>query len=551
MFGVLADAVLVFYLSLIIWRVYSQGERLWKQSSSLLDTICHVILVLFLYLTFHLLKEEHLNLRISLSTALSALCACLVSLVFGISLGRSWGYAEAKGERELQSVNGSEQERKRVLKQKQIPISGESNAFVAHQHQQLPPSLSSTPAPPPETTIDTQEIYEAAEVAKLNLLSILEINQPNRSETLPRNWKLVRSGNSSHVWMAAHKASNTLIKGSCVTSLSSAAIAKYFYENNLPTGLESIMREKETLFTFRRNRVVVTRLLCNLGTLTSAKREFYLVTYWAEMENGTIVICSRSLPESYTPQISTTANQHSKHKSYTRGFISSCGFVIVPNHVRGEEKRGCQVLYSVDIDFFSTSMGMKRQHSAKAEAIINATLERLDHLSSIPPEEANANTIDSLTLSPGTLLDHAMGSMNTTSQKHYQSVIQGVSYQHHLELKSISKDAINRLLSLHMSATAKFTTSNPHKLPSGRDAGDDQASERKWTTFFDQDGIAISEYCGHDSPVGTLMASCHVNVSPASFKAIYSLIVSHHPLLSCTLSVGLPSNDTEAARRVP
>jgi hypothetical protein len=532
MFDVLVDVVLVFYLSLIIWRIYSHGDRLWKHSSSLLDTISHVILMIFLYLTFHLLKEEHLNLRISLSTALSALCACLLSLVFGLSLGRSWGYAEAQGElRHSSHLDGSEQERKRFLKPKHNPVFVDSDALTAHQLAS--PLLS----PLPETTMDTQEIYEAAEVAKLNLLSILEINSPTpHTETLPRNWKLVRSGNNSHVWLSTHKASNTLIKGSCMTALSSAETAKYFYQNNLATGLEAIMKEKEMLFTFRRNRVVVTRMLCNLGTLTSAKREFYLVTYWSEMENGTIMICSRSLPESYTPLLSssTATGQHSKHKSYSRGFISSCGFVIVPNHLQGEQKRGCQVFYSVDVDFFSTSMGMKRQHSAKSDAIISATLERLEHLSCLVPEETNTN-IDSLTLSPGTLLDHAMGGMNNTSQKHYQSVIQGISYQHRLELKNISKDAINRLLNLHISAAANPSAHNPRKF-SGREGGD-QATEKKWTTFFDQDGIAISEYCGQDSPVGTLMASCHVNVCMNTPPVTHPLYLSS---LSLCLWLCLP-----------
>ena len=224
------------------------------------------------------------------------------------------------------------------------------------------------------------------------------------------------------------------------------------------------MKEKEILASFRRNRVVLTRMLCNLGKLTSAKREFYFVTYWAEMENGTIVICSRSLPEAYVPQRGSGGSSNSssgKHKSYTRGFISSCGFVIIPNRLVAlndslitspeMKKRGCQILYCVEIDFCSSSMGMKRQHSAKSEAIVNSTLELLDQLSSMAPEDHNAN-IKSLTLSPGTL----MGSLDTPSEKHFHGVIQGISHHHRLELMNISKNSIQRSLNLHTPAARTF-----------------------------------------------------------------------------------------------
>jgi hypothetical protein len=560
LFGMMVNAVLILYFTLILWRISSNSQKLWTQNSFLLDTFCHLILLLFLYLTFYLMKDELMNLRINLSTALCVLCSCLISLIFGITIGRSWGYAEAKNEKhENQNVSNSN-EKKRVIKSKNhIPVSSSSSSLpteLMDNFNSHPFSSAAAAAHMPHvssqivTPMDTQEIYEAAEVAKLNLLSTLEIHPKPRSDNLQTpsgNWKLVRSGAQSHVWISTQKTTKTLIKGSCLSSLSPAAVAKYFYQNNLSTGLEGIMKEKEILTSFRRNRVVLTRMLCNLGKLTSAKREFYFVTYWAEMENGTIVICSRSLPDAYIPQQSngggggsSTNSSSSKHKSYTRGFISSCGFVIVPNRLlvasndslvtppsssSEMKKRGCQVLYCVDIDFCSSSMGMKRQHSAKSEAIVNSTLELLDQLSGMAPEDRNAN-IDSLALSPGTLLDHAMGGMDTPSEKHFHGVIQGISHQHRLELMNISKDSIQRLLNLHMSsANSSSRLSLPKSLPSGR-----ELLERNWTNFYDQDGIVISEYCGNDSPMGTLMASCHVNVSKPLPPSLLSSLSDRLPL---------------------
>jgi hypothetical protein len=558
--GIVINAVLVLYLTLIAWRIFSNFQKLWRQSSFLLDTLCHLVLLLFLYLTFNLMTDDLMNLKINLSTALCVLCSCLISLIFGITIGRSWGYAEAKNEKHDIPISNAI-EKKRIIKSKNnIPASSSSSSLTSSLSTELMDSYMSTQSSSTVsgsqtsshnvTAMDTQEIYEAAEVAKLNLLSILEIHPTPRSEnfkTPSGNWKLARSGLHSHVWISTQKTTKTVIKGSCITSLSPAAVAKYFFQNNLSTGLEGIMKEKEMITSFRRNRVVLARMLCNLGKLTSAKREFYLVTYWAEMENGTIVICSRSLPEAYLPPHSTSASassssSSSKHKSYTRGFISSCGFVIIPNRLLSDssasaemrnKRAGCQVLYCVDIDFCSSSMGMKRQHSAKSEAIVNSTVELLDQLSGMAPEHrnnSNSNSIDSLTLSPGTLLDHAMGGLETPSEKHFQGVIQGISHQHRLELMNISKDSINRLLSLHMTAAAvavsagnAVSVSVPKSLSSASSRGDRVFEEKKWTSFYDQDEIVISEYCGNDSPMGTLMASCHVNVRPSS-----------SPLLLCT-----------------
>jgi hypothetical protein len=257
------------------------------------------------------------------------------------------------------------------------------------------------------------------------------------------------------------------------------------------------------------------------------------VTYWAEMENGSIVVCSRSLPDTYQPNPQIASHSKNSGKSPTRGFVYSCGFIIMPTHLAlsstamlsspESRKKGCQVLYCVEMDFCASSIGMRRQNSTKSDAIINYVLEQMDSINSITPDP---NIDSSLILSPGTLLDHAMGCLETTTVKHVQGVIQGISQQHRSELKNISKDSINRLLMLHMSSVALNHPSGVRTIGSQAES---EISERKWTTFYDQDGIVISEYCGSESPVGTLMASCHVNVSS--------------PLFFFSFNLGFPSND--------
>jgi hypothetical protein len=221
--------------------------------------------ILFLSATLHFFRKEHMEFKISLSSAIAALCACLVSLVFGITLGRAWSYVEAKSQtadkdRDTLSVDIIP-ERKRVIKSKIVHSVSESgvSAFTA-------PSLDIPMTPPrarskdKDDETDTPIIFEAAEAAKSSLLAVLDVStnaSKNSVDVTLRNWKLARTGFSSHMWIAKNKTPNILIKGTCFASL---PVVKYLFQSGISTGPEGTVGERETLRTLRRNRVVVSRL---------------------------------------------------------------------------------------------------------------------------------------------------------------------------------------------------------------------------------------------------------------------------------------------------
>lgn len=71
----------------------------------------------------------------------------------------------------------------------------------------------------------------------------------------------------------------------------------------------------------------------------------------------------------------------------------------------------------------------------------------------------------------------------------------------------------------------------------------------QWTTFHDQDGISVSEFCHSDYPMDTLMASCHVEVCTAPTDTPRTLIL----LLTTPFAVilGEPSRSATPVDRKP
>lgn len=176
-------------------------------------------------------------------------------------------------------------------------------------------------------------------------------------------------------------------------------------------------------------------------------------------------------------------------------------------------------MYSAEVDLGGSGMA-RRANGTKMDAIINYVLQLMDQVHTSLPGVDTAS-LDAVPPAPGTILDLAMGSISPPSESPLMG--KGVGPEQRAELRSISKDCINRLQILHTSA-ASTVTGVPMSGAVASTGRKEDSRERKWTTFHDQDGISISEYCGSDSPFGTLMASCHVDVSLICF--FYYLFLS-------------------------
>lgn len=81
--------ILIYFLALLVHCLRTTFSGMFDG----LEICCHIALLLFLSIALHSMEDDRLNQQISASTALLALSACLVSFIFGISLGRSWTLA--------------------------------------------------------------------------------------------------------------------------------------------------------------------------------------------------------------------------------------------------------------------------------------------------------------------------------------------------------------------------------------------------------------------------------------------------------------------------
>ena len=82
------DAVLVIYFLVALWRLW-KNRKIMTSYALALDTVCQTTLILFVFVTLAIIRNNSPAFTISSAAVLLALLACFLSLVCGIVLGRS------------------------------------------------------------------------------------------------------------------------------------------------------------------------------------------------------------------------------------------------------------------------------------------------------------------------------------------------------------------------------------------------------------------------------------------------------------------------------
>jgi hypothetical protein len=350
----LAHGFLAAYLLVVLLRLVRAPEM--KMSicdAHLIDAVCQISTVCLFFATFRILRKENFNIQIPITTVLLTVLAIITTFTFGVSVGRSWGMAEAmlkprEGSAASGGNSGSSSRNKRTIRPK-YPIASvtddsyadtsDDSSMMSQQSVSSRRKAASKEAgsaalsaaknksayllskeeedkkKQSENAV-VESIFATVESAKISLLSNLELNllpsgEPSSSGVDSGEWKLVRTGYSSHIWLskqrrqtsANDRVNSIVIKASCFSVMSVTDVAMYLHENAITTGLECIVKNNTSLQLLKNKRVQVNRF-CMGSTLAVAKRDFVAATYWLEIpETRSVVICTQSMPNSYSPKV--------------------------------------------------------------------------------------------------------------------------------------------------------------------------------------------------------------------------------------------------------
>lgn len=388
----LIDAILTLYVCLVLARVFisSNGNRSYWSLSFCLDMSSHIALIVFLSVTLQIIRSEHLDSKINLSTALATLCSSLISLIFGISLGRSWRKSDDKGNKRGKSQKNHDalqiQSKMLAMKPKSVnvDIADRSILDVADEAKYL---------------LQTTLGIENASNSGANIKSVLN-NSSNSTNSFMRDWKLSKTGYSSHIWLSTNKSiknnNEFMIKGSGYSTLNTIQIVKYLHSNNKYFGCEGLMTLVETLQILQHGRIIINRLA---NTTSSTKIEYIVITTFVNLDNGGILIATKSLPSSYT--------SNHKRKGFHLNTILVSGYVILPvlkdqpqiqisnqYNENGSESNSSSYLIAKSRILFLTHMASSTATATSSsslfnsfndtnitsERIVNGTLQLLDYL---------------------------------------------------------------------------------------------------------------------------------------------------------------------------
>ena len=201
------------------------------------------------------------------------------------------------------------------------------------------------------------------------------------------------------------------------------------------------------------------------GLVTSSKREFIVSSAQTEL-NGSIVFTTRSL---------TDDGKFPVKRGYTRGIINCAGFIIRP--VQSGETKGCEIQFLISLDMKGMS---GRANSSRVDALIKSLVDLTD---SVRHGHSTKLIDNQLTIK------HSLNASNAMAPNEQQ------------QLKDISDRAVKNILRL-------FESESSNVLPN------------PWTSFYDADGIDVSE-CNHEvASVGTLRASCSMDANPTVIRRL-------------------------------
>lgn len=557
---------------------------------------------------------------------LISLAACLASFLFGIAVGRSTKHLVSDGSAtKKDGVSGGLQTRKLKLKGKEkdtisstaslsispnvsnLNVAGSTAGSGIEQDDgqsgdrqegdggSMKDSFGSSDILYIPATSDSG--YEQTiTIAKSILISVIGL--PGADETYSNKpWSLVRSGASSHLWVSRAKADGILLRGTSFAPTQAKYILKWLNEQDLVTGIEGISHKGEVIKTYHGGSIVVRRITCRSGSLTSSKRDFILVTSNTMMADGTFIVASRSvdIPSEITQQ------QRRARNGYIRGVVYGSGYVLRP--VQSSDGIGCEIFFAAHLDMLGSPTG--RMNMSKTDILAGSVLTIFDRIQEncsmgVFNEAAAGDNAGGAVGGGGGLGSGFIGGLSSvlSSSKSTFSISSfgsfggrdspsdtmpfssspltvppkidcpgqiGLSSDQMHELLTAAKGALAKIRKLHKSYTNSSAAGSRiglHESPKaspdkpgrtgadgsllqddlstspsggvgsgGEDVSHDAHLMRRnslinntWDTFYEQDGIAVSELMDQTAPIGVLSAFCATESPPS---VVRKLLIEH------------------------
>jgi hypothetical protein len=369
-------------------------------------------------------------------------------------------------------------------------------------------------------------------------------------------WTVIRSASSANLWVSKAKEDGILLRATSLVSTPAKSVMKWILHNDLAVGIESLCFRKETLKTFKGENSRLRRLSCKSGALTSSKRDFVLISSSTRLQDGTILLTSRSLQ--VPKDITANMRRPNKH-GYIRGILHGSGFILRP--IRCMDSGGydmCEVFLAVHVDMLGSASG--RVNESKREILADFVLQILDHLKSGAANYFNTVADDAETTESHDFFDDdvdehdesqpqrpsSAGPVNGIKSKEDEEIEKnaralGLDVEQVAEIVNTSEKAVTHLKELYASKCASQSKAvkglsaplspqeesgkvNDGKIILNDPQASSSASTGAWDTFYDNDGITVSEQSGSNRPVGTLNAFCTLEASP---QTIRTLLVEH------------------------
>ena len=510
-------------LLLVFQLIRSRGQ-------DVLEVVGHVALALFLGILCHSLENENFRKQIDTSTAIMALSACLVSFIFGVAVGKTWGAraapTKAPRPKDLRHAGENRNKGSTAVATTPLPVPSRPERvetrprFMSEDSVDGEPECSapSTPyfgrgdpfspqpasaamllSPQPKTevvasydgfSITRSYINEAVDA----LATIVGISSKVEKYG-SKQWSLLAmSTNRTYLWTSVDKRDGVLLKGSAVAASSASAVVRWLLDRQLGTGLEGIMYRSETLLDDEKENLCIQRFVCKSERVLLSSRCFLVVTAWRKRADGSYIIVTRSLPS----EISKGSD-----KKNVRGTIYASGY-LVRTLVDSPEDRSTEILFGTHISF---------SRSGKS----NIDKAKLDEIS-----KCVSNSLSQAVL--GAADPYAEVAGVAPKQPGDKDSLQ-LSTEQRSEVLLVAKDVLSKLEWTHRSVhnfqrTIHFgslRSSNEELMPP-------ELGNVSWNDIYNHDGILVSERLDESKTIGTLRATCTINAPPS---VVHDLLTKH------------------------
>jgi len=296
--------------------------------------------------------------------------------------------------------------------------------------------------------------------------------------------------------------------------------------------------------TFPCESFVVRRVISTRSNIISSKRCFVIITDTSILPNGTVIIVTKTIDTDILCTSNGTSNGGSSSngtgggsgssgsgsrqqlsydikklkKGYVSGIVHCSGYMIVPIYDDDNNNiEACNIHFGVHLDMGGSINQRRKKNLQKAETILTSLLRTISRLHADYSMIRAEIILDSWTIENNNtiLYNHDNNNDSSHNNKNTTTLV-GPSQDN--DLLIMASAALSKIRQLHESK---------ERYKCGIktvDNDDERLRKDGWDTFYDQDGISVSELPDKNAPIGILSAFCKTDAPP---HVVRNLLLEH------------------------